>query len=114
MMFIPLEQVSTPAQFGEYHPTSLMSRYALESLEDDVRVDDMVRKSVVYVGDANSGSFVPHGTGFITASFIDDFAYQSVVTARHVLEGIGPDVHLRLNGHFPQTASAGDGYPVAK
>ena len=62
-----------------------------------MRVDDLIRKSVVYVGDANSKPFVPHGTGFMAASFIGDSGYQSVVTARHVLEGIGPDVHLRLN-----------------
>lgn len=62
-----------------------------------MRVDDLIRKSVVYVGDANSKVFSPRGTGFIAASFIGDRGYQSVVTARHVLEGIGPDVHLRLN-----------------
>ncbi len=62
-----------------------------------MRVDDQIRKSIVYVGDANEKPFLPHGTGFIAITFIDDFGYQSVVTARHVLEGIEPDVHLRLN-----------------
>lgn len=62
-----------------------------------MRVDDTIRKTVVYVGDANGKSFVPHGTGFVAVSYIDGAAFQSIVTARHVIEGIEPDIHLRIN-----------------
>lgn len=62
-----------------------------------MRVDDLIRKSVVYVGDANNKTFVPHGTGFIVATYIGEYVFQSIVTAKHVLEGIAPQVHLRVN-----------------
>ena len=74
-----------------------MRENGLNGLEVEVRIDDVIRKSVVYVGDANGKPFVPHGTGFITVYFVGDSGYQNVVTARHVIDGIGPDIHLRVN-----------------
>jgi hypothetical protein len=54
--------------------------------EGKMRVDDNVRKGVVFVGRQQSGSFVAYGTGFITANTIDDRIYQTIVTARHVID----------------------------
>jgi hypothetical protein len=69
--------------------------------EAGVRVDDRIRKTVVFIGRADNGPFVPYGTGFITATLhSEDQAWQSLVTARHVIDDIGGDrVHVRLNNH---------------
>jgi hypothetical protein len=81
---------------SSYRP--ILSKYALEDMEGDMRVDDVIRKSVVYVGIVGPSGFVPRGTGFITISAVDDRSYQNVVTARHVLGGIdGDEVYLRIN-----------------
>lgn len=75
----------------------LMGIESLRYLEDRVRVDDLIRKTVVFVGDANNKPFVPHGTGFIVVTEVEGKAFQSVVTAKHVIDGLGPFIHLRLN-----------------
>ena len=63
-----------------------------------MRLHDRILRSVVYIGNANPGGFVPHGTGFLALVFMGDGGLQQIVTAKHVLEGIpGPAVHVRLN-----------------
>jgi hypothetical protein len=63
-----------------------------------MRVDDRVRKTVVFIGLAHGPSFVAYGTGFIGVTFIGDHGFQTLVTARHVIDGIkGDRVHIRLN-----------------
>jgi hypothetical protein len=73
--------------------------FAVPLAEMDMRVDDAVKKTVVFLGDATSKPFAPHGTGFIVSQPIEfDSGYQSVVTARHVIEGIKSKiVHMRVN-----------------
>jgi len=70
-------------------------------METDVRVDDHIRKTVVFIGHSANGVFIPHGTGFITVSVHGrDEVWQTVVTARHVIEGISAkDVLVRVNNH---------------
>lgn len=83
----------------------LLSRYAFEVLESKVRVDDSIRKTVVYVGVKRGGRFMARGTGFITVYFVGDGlpgdrGYQNIVTARHVLDGIDDtEIFIRLNTH---------------
>lgn len=65
-----------------------------------MRIDDHVRKTVVFIGYCSKGGpFVPHGTGFVAVSVhAGDRPWQTVVTARHVIEGIPGDVvFLRAN-----------------
>jgi hypothetical protein len=63
-----------------------------------MRVDDKVRKTIVFIGVARGPSFVAHGTGLIGVNFIGDNAFQTLITARHVIDGIkGDRVHVRLN-----------------
>ena len=70
-----------------------------------MRVDDDITKTVVFLGRADHGPFVPYGTGFIVATTNTDIAdpdrtWQTVVTARHVIESIRSKiVHVRLNNH---------------
>lgn len=73
---------------------------AWERLEGAVRVQDSIRKPVVFIGKQGERGFIAHGTGFIAASFIDDYGYQQVVTAKHVIDRIQSDeIDLRLNTH---------------
>ena len=63
-----------------------------------MRVDDKVRKAVVFIGLAGPSSFIAHGTGFIGVNFIGEAGFQTLVTARHVIDSIpGDRVHVRLN-----------------
>ena len=64
-----------------------------------MRVDDNIKKTVVFLGDAHGKPFSPHGTGFIVTQTVDGgFGYESIVTAKHVIEGIRSSVvHARIN-----------------
>jgi hypothetical protein len=64
-----------------------------------MRVDDRIRKAVVYVGRADNGPFVPYGTAFVVLSEAPDGrGYQQLVTAAHVIDLIDSDsVSVRLN-----------------
>jgi hypothetical protein len=67
-----------------------------------MRVPDGAQKTVVFIGRAApTGQFIPHGTGFLAANIQDDQAYQSIVTARHVIDEIqGTDeILIRANTH---------------
>jgi hypothetical protein len=67
--------------------------------EADLRVDDRIRKAIVFIGRVVDGSFVPYGTGFVAATmFREEEAWQTVVTAKHVIDEIdSPIVNIRLN-----------------
>lgn len=47
--------------------------------------EDVVRKSVVYVGTLSNDHFNPLGTGFLTYFEVDNTIFPVVVTARHVV-----------------------------
>jgi hypothetical protein len=67
-------------------------------MENDVRVEDRVRKTVVFVGRAHNGAFSAVGTAFIGLTFIGKAGFQQLVTAKHVIDMIGGDVvHVRAN-----------------
>ena len=78
----------------------ILSRPAWEEMEGDVRINDTLRKAVVFIGEGGDGLFTPHGTGFVAVSFIGEKAFQNIVTARHVIRDIGSEyVHVRVNTH---------------
>jgi hypothetical protein len=63
-----------------------------------LRLDDDIRKTVVFIGIASSGPFVPIGTGFVALWFVGDQGFQYVVTCKHVIDMIPYDiVHIRVN-----------------
>lgn len=66
-----------------------------------MRVDDHIRKTVVFIGLSANGVFMPYGTGFITVSVQERYeAWQTVVTARHVIEDIPNEfVLIRVNNN---------------
>jgi hypothetical protein len=65
-----------------------------------VRVEDRIRKSVVFIGIENERGFVPLGTGFVCLSVYEDMAATVIVTAEHVVKSISGDkVAIRLNQH---------------
>jgi hypothetical protein len=71
-------------------------------MEVRLRVDDLIRKTVVFVGFTDKrGSFVPCGTGFVVALMEDQgYSWQTIITAKHVIWSISsPIVHIRLNNH---------------
>src|SRR5262245_13512587 len=64
-----------------------------------MRVADDVRKAVIYVGRQAGSLFVPYGTGFVVASSLDGKKYQTIVTAKHVINRMGnvEAVIIRVN-----------------
>lgn len=83
-----------------YAPNYSRSVHALAELEGHLRVDEKVLKTIVFVGKAGEASFIAHGTGFVTASIIEEHGFQAVVTARHVIESIQSDlIDIRINTH---------------
>lgn len=63
-----------------------------------MRVDDQLRKCVVFIGMVGPSGFVPVGTGFVVTSETLGMRFDHVVTARHNLELIQGDViWLRVN-----------------
>ena len=70
-------------------------------LEGDMRVDERIRKAVVFLGRRVDGvRFVPYGTGFVAVTYDGDIAFQQIVTARHVIEDIDSDtIWARVNTH---------------
>jgi hypothetical protein len=71
--------------------------------EKRVRVNEKIRKSVVFVGYESSRGFVPYGTGFFcTLPDPNDsgFCWDFIATAQHVLNKIpNKDVSIRVNRH---------------
>jgi hypothetical protein len=67
-------------------------------IEEMMRVPDIMRKCVVFVGADITGQFIPYGTGFITMVVRHGMTFQFLVTAHHVINDIPGDVFaMRLN-----------------
>lgn len=69
-----------------------------------MRVEDFVRKSVVFLGvEGTNGRFTPLGTGFLGAVPYEDMHYTFLVTAQHVVDDcLGEDrdrFSVRINRH---------------
>jgi hypothetical protein len=63
-----------------------------------MRLDARAINTVVYVGTAPKGGFEPVGTAVLVASHIDGQPFQTLVTARHVIEQIaGDEIYIRVN-----------------
>lgn len=65
-----------------------------------MRVGDGIDKLVVFIGRSTpTGQFMPHGTGFLVGFNEDGMSFQSVVTARHVIDSIEntDEILLRIN-----------------
>src|ERR1700730_16624021 len=88
----------TPFGFNSFWP---IPWFAWGLKEASLRVDDRIRKTVVFIGRADKGPFVPYGTGFITATLLSvEQGWQTVITARHVIDDIDAEnVHVRLNNN---------------
>jgi hypothetical protein len=67
----------------------------------EMRVDDTILKTVVFLGREVRGTFIPYGTGFLAYTVLDNQrGWQNLITARHVIDSIrSPIVHARLNNH---------------
>lgn len=79
-------------------PFPVCSWFAMEAHWRAMRLNTEVIQSVVFIGWANNGPFVPYGTGFVTVSRYDGQAFQTLVTAKHVIEDIPGDiVFIRVN-----------------
>jgi hypothetical protein len=81
----------------------LSPAYMWEMLEARMRVDERVRKSVVFIGVETDRGFLPYGTALIgLVVFAEDegggYGNTVIVTARHVVDQIpGDTVFLRVN-----------------
>jgi hypothetical protein len=65
-----------------------------------MRIEDEVRKTVVFVGVAHDEGFEPYGTAFVLVSHVGEQAFQTIVTAKHVVDLIRShkkQVSLRVN-----------------
>jgi hypothetical protein len=66
-----------------------------------MRVEDRIRRCVVFVGAENARGFTPYGTGFLVRSVYSEDHHYSVtviVTAMHVIQDIpGDHVSIRIN-----------------
>jgi hypothetical protein len=72
--------------------------YIFAALEEAMRVDDQVRKTVVYIGYEAAGGFIPYGTGFLCGTTLEDVCFNFVATAAHVFHRIpGDSIYIRAN-----------------
>ena len=63
-----------------------------------MRIPERLLSCIVFVGLDENGPFTPLGTGFVIVTYTDGFSFQSVVTARHVIEGTKTSsITLRVN-----------------
>src|SRR5689334_7383740 len=93
--------------------------FAWVGMEADVRVDERFLRTIVLIGTWDGWSFTPHGTGFLAVGpAVGDQRPQTIVTARHVIDGVNSDtVHIRLNNHdrraevFPTAKSDWQNHP---
>ena len=67
---------------------------------EQLRVDERVRKSVVFLGVETPNGFIPCGTGLIGLAIYEDLANTVIITADHVIDEIpGDEVSIRINRH---------------
>src|SRR5215470_7751581 len=72
----------------------------INDLGNRLRVDERVRKSVVFLGVETPNGFIPCGTGFIGLAIHEEFANTVIITADHVIDEIpGDEVSVRINRH---------------
>jgi hypothetical protein len=63
-----------------------------------MRLDDRVRKCVVFVGVPTDRGFEAYGTAFLTATYVEELGFQQLVTAKHVIDSFaGENVYIRVN-----------------
>jgi hypothetical protein len=81
-------------------PIGITPAYVAERLGLFVRINEEIRRCVVFVGIEARGNFVPTGTGFLIGipDIKNDVTYHALVTAAHVLEQMYEDeFSVRLN-----------------
>jgi hypothetical protein len=72
--------------------------FVWEWLEARLRVDEKVRKSVVFLGLNNEHGFLPLGTGLLGLAIYEDMGNIALITAKHVMNDIaGDDIAVRVN-----------------
>lgn len=81
-----------------YGASSLPGFFVWEKLEADVRVDDRMKLSIVFIG-RQGEHFISLGTGFLAVKNTGGKLFQQIVTARHVIEDFkeGEPVYVRVN-----------------
>jgi hypothetical protein len=63
-----------------------------------MRVEEYIRKNVVFVGIEAAGRFVPLGTGCLGGVDVGEFTFTFLITAAHVVDTIAGDmISVRLN-----------------
>jgi hypothetical protein len=73
-------------------------KYVGTVLGNGMRIRDIVRDSVVYVGCEVNGRYTPYGTGFLCSVEVDRMKFYFCATAAHVFDTIpGGSVAVRLN-----------------
>jgi len=76
-----------------------MSCWAFAEWRRAVRVSDHVEKTVVFLGRRTPfDQFIPYGTAFLGGNIMDSELFQTIITARHVIDLFGDnDIHIRIN-----------------
>lgn len=63
-----------------------------------MRVQDFIKKNVVFIGAETNGRFVPYGTGWWAYQAVYDLGFTFLVTANHVVGDIpGDSISIRVN-----------------
>ena len=70
-----------------------------------MRVEDNVRKTVVFIGADDRGTFVPYGTGFIGGLTYKEAIYIFLITASHVIDLLPQKFLMRVNRKQGDSAS---------
>jgi hypothetical protein len=70
----------------------------INDLGEHLRVDEKVRKSVVFLGVETANGFIPCGTGLIGLAIYEDMGNTVIITADHVVDEIpGDEISIRIN-----------------
>ena len=95
MQQVAVEQYILPSEV-RWHPTPV---YVWEALGARMRVEEHIRKSVVFLGHEGERGFSPYGTGLLgLIRFDEDTGNTIIVSADHVIESIpGDEVSIRVN-----------------
>jgi hypothetical protein len=86
-------------------PWHLIPHHVWEWMDNRMRVDEKVRKSVVFLGAENERGFTPYGTGLLGVVIFEDMGNIALVTAAHLLKDIpGDTISVRVNRKDGSTA----------